>query len=119
MTTLKIGILSREQYQHRVMAIASGELKPEPGDPKIWFHSMKSLAQVLSEQNMLLLKIIVSEKPESLTKLAEISGRKRSNLTRTLNTMAKYGIVELKNVDSKTKRPVAMAIEFDIHYSIA
>ena len=35
-----------------------GEYKPKPGEPKIWFTSMKSVAEVLSDQNRALLKVI-------------------------------------------------------------
>ncbi len=67
---------------------ARGEYKPKPSDPKIWFTSMRSLAEVLSDENRALLKIIQEAKPQSITSLAEITGRKTSNLSRTLKTMA-------------------------------
>ena len=34
--------------------------------------------------------------PDSLTELAELAGRSKSNLSRTLNTMSRHGLVELK-----------------------
>lgn len=77
------------------MAIARGELKPKPGDPKVWFPSTESLARVLSERNRSLLATIREETPDSLTALAEMTGREKSNLSRTLKTMSRYGIVEL------------------------
>lgn len=119
MKRLRIGIMPREQYQARTIAIASGKLKPKRGEPKIWFASLKSVAQVLSEENVQLLKVIASEHPESISELAEITGRQRSNLTRTLNTMAKYGIVDMVNINKKVKKPVAKACEFDIQYAVA
>ena len=45
---IKIGIMSREDYQKRTISIAKGELKPGPNDPRIWFESLESMAQVLS-----------------------------------------------------------------------
>lgn len=51
--------------------------------------------------------------------LAKLSGRKPSNLSRTLKTMEKYGIVELRRHDSRKVRPIAKATEFDIQYAIA
>ena len=39
---------------------------------------------------------IASERPDSLTELAELAGRSKSNLSRTLKTMSRYGLVELK-----------------------
>ncbi|MCG5244149.1 helix-turn-helix domain-containing protein [Azospirillum doebereinerae] len=95
MTTLHIGIASYEQMKARTMAIARGELRPAPDDPKVWFTSMDSLAKVLSEDNRALLRQIAETRPGSLDELAKESGRKKSNLSRTLKTMAGYGLIEL------------------------
>ncbi len=78
------------------MAIARGELKRKPGDPKVWFTSAESLIKVLSNKNRALLTTILSDHPKSLAELAELTGRKKSNLSRTLKTMERYGIVKLK-----------------------
>ena len=94
--TLNIGIASVEDYQARALAIVRGEYKPGKDEPKIWFSSIESLAQVLSTKNQLLLELIARAKPSSITELAELSGREQSNLSRTLKTMAQYGFVELK-----------------------
>ncbi len=58
MNTVIIGILPQEKMRERVLAIAKGEYKPKPTEPKIWFTSMRSLAEVLSDDNRALLKII-------------------------------------------------------------
>ena len=55
---IKVGIISREDYKKRTIAIAKGEYRPKPGEPKIWFESLQTLAQVLSSENQELLKII-------------------------------------------------------------
>ena len=91
-----IGIMSQELVRERILSIARGEYKPKPSDPKIWFTSMRSLAEVLSDENRALLKIIQEAKPQSITSLAEITGRKTSNLSRTLKTMSNYGFVEMQ-----------------------
>jgi len=49
MKVIKIGIAPQEKIRERVLAIAKGELKPKASDPKIWFTSMRSLSQVLSD----------------------------------------------------------------------
>jgi hypothetical protein len=51
MKVIKIGIASQEKIRERVLAIAKGEIKPKASDPKIWFTSMRSLSQVLSDEN--------------------------------------------------------------------
>lgn len=96
MKTLKIGIAGYDQMKMRTMAIARGQYKPRNGEPKVWFTSIESFAKVLSERNRELLAMIAHEKPDSLTHLAELAGRNKSNLSRTLKTMSRYGLVELK-----------------------
>ncbi|MDY0320773.1 MAG: hypothetical protein RBR23_03465 [Arcobacteraceae bacterium] len=56
MKTLTIGIMSKEQYKQRTIAIAKGIYKPKANEPKVWFESIKSLAQVLSNENQHLLE---------------------------------------------------------------
>ena len=113
MKAVKIGIMPQEQIRARVMAIARGEVKARAGDPKIWFTSMKSLAEVLSDDNRALLKVIRDTKPESVTSLAAATGRTPGNLSRTLKTMSNYGIVEMRR-EKKLVRPIAKATEFQI-----
>ena len=49
--TIKIGIISRENYKNRTIAIARGKYEPKRGEPKVWFESVQSMAQVLSNEN--------------------------------------------------------------------
>ena len=49
--------------------------------------------------------MIAREKPASLTELAELAGRSKSNLSRTLKTMSRYGLVELKEGQRGTLIP--------------
>jgi predicted transcriptional regulator len=96
MSTLKVGIANYDEMKTRTLAIASGAFKPKRSDPKIWFTSMESFAKVLSDKNRVLLDLIMEKKPGSLAELAELSGRAKSNLSRTLHTMERYGLVQLK-----------------------
>ena len=114
---IKIGILSREAYKKRTIAIARGDYKPKRGEPKVWFESVQSVAQVLSSENQKLLKIINECKPESLKELELVSGRKRSNLSRTLKTLSRYGIVELVKQERKVK-PVVKATDFNVEFGL-
>lgn len=95
MTTLKVGIASFEDMKARTVAIASGKLKPKPDDPKVWFTSPESFAKLLSNRNRALLAQIAETHPESLHELAANTGRTPSNLSRTLRTMERYGLVRL------------------------
>ena len=96
MKTLKIGIAGYDRMKARTMAIACGEHKPARGEPTVWFTSVESFAKVLSQRNRELLALIAREKPGSLTELATLAGRNKSNLSRTLKTMSRYGLVELE-----------------------
>jgi len=113
MKAIVIGIMPQEDIRERVLSIARGECKPKSTDPKIWFTSMRSLAEVLSDENRGLLKVIQEAKPQSISSLAELTGRKPSNLSRTLKTMANYGFVEMKR-EKNHVRPVATSTEFRI-----
>ena len=95
MKTLKIGIADYAQMKERTLAIARGDYKPAKGEPKVWFTSLESFAKVLSERNRELLALIAQRRPDSLTELAVLTGRNKSNLSRTLKTMSRYGLVEL------------------------
>ena len=96
MSTLKVGIASVEQYRARTMAIARGEYIPAPNEPKVWFQSLETLAQVLSVKNRALLAVIAETSPASLSELAEKTGRAKSNLSRTLKTMESYGLIHFE-----------------------
>jgi len=113
MKAIVIGIMPQEKIRARMRAIARGDYKPKPGEPKVWFTSMKSVAEVLSDDNRALLKVINEIKPESISALAEATGRKPGNLSRTLKTMANYGIVEMRR-EQRYVRPIAKATEFRI-----
>jgi len=117
---MKIGIISRENYVKRTIAVAKGLYKPRDDEPKIWFETLMSMSQILSNDNQDLLKLIIDHKPRSLTELEKISHRKKSNLSRTLKTLERYGIVELPKKDGRlVPRVIAtdFKVEFGLNYS--
>jgi predicted transcriptional regulator len=118
MKALKVGIMPAEKMQQRVLDIAAGRYVPSHNEPKVWFNSLKSLAEVLNENNAKLLDLIDKMKPLSVKALSEMSGRKTSNLSRTLKTLERYGIVELKK-EKKLVRPIVRAKSFHIEYACA
>ncbi len=96
MSTLKVGIASYDEMKALTMAIARGQRKLGAQEPRVWFPSTESFAKVLSAGNRDLLRVIAEKAPGSLNELAELTGRKNSNLSRTLKTMANYGLVHLE-----------------------
>lgn len=115
--TIYVGIISKEAYKQRTIAIAKGEYTPKKNEPKIWFESLKSMAQVLSNENRQLLKIIVDRKPTSLAELEEMTGRRKSNLSRTLKTLERYGIVELHKEKNRII-PEVKAMDFRVEFGL-
>ena len=111
--TIHVGIMPLERVRDYTIAIAKGTYKRKLTEPKIWFTSIKSFAAVLSDENRELLRIIHDNKPESIADLEQMTGRKASNLSRTLHTMANYGLVRLdggaQGRGRRAVRPVAIA----------
>ena len=115
---MNIGIMDREQYRQRTIAIARGEYIPRDDEPKVWFESLQSVAQILSNDNQRLLKLIMELQPQSLRELEQLSGRSASNLSRTLKTMARYGFVEIER-DKQRIIPRVVASEFKVEFGLA
>jgi len=56
--TLKIRIASKDKIHQRMIDIASGKYRVKTGEPKIWFTSKSSFAQVLNDKNHTLFNMI-------------------------------------------------------------
>jgi predicted transcriptional regulator len=107
--------MPQDKMRARALSIARGKYKPKRGEPRIWFPSMRSVAEVLSDENRALLRVIRDSQPRSLGELSQLTGRQVSNLSRTLKTMSNYGLVELKRVEGgKQVRLIVRAREFRI-----
>ncbi len=117
MKVIKIGIMSQKKIRERTIAIARGDYKPRPDEPKIWFTSLRSLAEVLSDENQALLQVITEKKPNSIRELSDLTGRHSSNLSRTLKTLSAYGFVKLKKIN-KTICPIANATKFNVIFGV-
>lgn len=116
--TITVGIMSKEAYKARTISIAKGEYKVKKDEPKIWFESIKSLAQILSNENQELLKIILENSPKSLKELETLTGRAKSNLSRTLKTLERYGIVELHK-ENKALVAEVKATDFKVEFGLS
>jgi predicted transcriptional regulator len=112
---ITIGVMSLEAYKKRTIAIAKGEYKPKKDEPKVWFTSMKSMAHVLSEENQHLLKLIIERKPQSISDLEPLTGRKANNILRTLRTMEHYGFVsfEERKTNNSGRNPLIPKVIYD------
>ncbi len=74
----------------------------------MWFTSIESFAKVLSADNRERLRVIAEKAPGSLDELARITGKAKSNLSRTLRTMEGYGLVHLERGERGRITPKVM-----------
>jgi len=116
MTTLKIGIANYDEMKARTVAVARGQRHVTAGEPKVWFTSTESFAKVLSAGNRELLSVIAEKAPGSLDELARITGKAKSNLSRTLRTLERYGLVRLERGERGRIMPKVMhdRVELDL-----
>ena len=116
MTALRVGIASYEEMKARTMAVARGERRGAPNEPKVWVTSTEAFAQVLSAGNRELLRVIAEKAPGSLEDLARLTGKAKSNLSRTLRTMEGYGLVVLERGERGRITPKVMydRVELDL-----
>jgi predicted transcriptional regulator len=75
---------------------AGDRRKARAGDPAVWFPSTESFARLLTADNRTMLRLIAERAPESLDELVELTGRAKPNLSRTLHSLASYGIVRIE-----------------------
>ncbi len=121
MTILKVGIASYDEMRARTMAVAHSERRVLPDEPKVWFTSTESFAKVLSAGNRALLRVIAERAPGSLDELARITGKAKSNLSRTLRTMESYGLVRLERGERGRITPKVMydRVELDLPLTLS
>ena len=95
---LKVGIAALPEQRARSLAIAAGTRTRGEDEPNVWFPSVAAMARVLSDENMALLKVVRDQQPDSMDTLAKVVGKQAPNVSRSLHTMADYGLVKfIKN----------------------
>ncbi|WP_202301900.1 HVO_A0114 family putative DNA-binding protein [Dryocola clanedunensis] len=110
---VRIGIMEEALIRKHMLAVVSGKYRREPNEPKIWFTSLNALGQILSPENLVLLRLIIEHQPETISELAALSNRQISNLSVTLQTLSARGFVELVRTGRKVK-PIALYTDFEI-----
>jgi predicted transcriptional regulator len=118
-----------QEFKDHTMAVARGERRVEPHEPKIWcepidaaaeqavqFASLEAGAKLLSTKNRVLLRAIAERQPQSITELAAMTGRAEQNVLRTLNKLAAAGVIRLDKGFGRARRPVLAARK--VHFEI-
>ena len=71
------------------------------------------LSTLSSPGNLDLLRIINQEQPASVSQLVARTGRAQSNVSRSLQLLARHGLIRLER-EGKEVRPVALARSIDV-----
>ena len=74
------------------------------------------MVKLLSADNLTLLHLIGTKRPDSLRALAVLADRKESNLSRTLKKLCDAGIVEFEQRAGRTRAPrlIARRVTLDL-----
>jgi predicted transcriptional regulator len=119
-----------QEFRDYTLAVARGERKVDPSEPKVWverieggsagegvqFASLEAGAKLLSAKNRALLRTIAEREPKSVTELAAMTGRAEQNVLRTLNKLAAAGVVRLDKGEGRARRPILAARK--VHFEI-
>lgn len=123
-----------KEFQKHTIAVAKGEHVPTPSEPRIWyepadararrgskgatvrFTSFEAGAKLLSAKNRVLLRLIATRHPRSISELAAFSGRAEQNVSRTLRKLSAAGLVRLDRGAGRARRPVVAARK--VHFEI-
>jgi predicted transcriptional regulator len=114
---IQIGVLSQGELRKRTVAIARGELKVARHEPKLWFPSLEALSRVLTNENLVLIRLIATSKPPSIAELARLAGKSTGSTSKSVRKLARFGFVALER-RGRCQKPVAKTREFRIWISL-
>lgn len=92
-------------------AVASGKRKAPPARAKA--APASGIYGILTPANLSLIQAIAQHRPDSVSRLAELLERKQSNVSRSLQELAKWGIVRMVR-DGQAIRPTLAATHIDV-----
>lgn len=92
-------------------AVASGKRKAPSVRAKA--APASGIYGILTPANLSLIQAIAQHRPDSVSRLAELLERKQSNVSRSLQELAKWGIVRMVR-DGQAIRPTLAATHIDV-----
>ena len=98
---------SLRDLREEMRSVARGEREPTP------LPASAVLSTLSSPGNLDLLRIISQERPASVSRLAERTGRAQSNVSRSLQALARHGLIRLER-EGKEVRPMPLARSVDV-----
>lgn len=101
----RVKVQSHKDLRAEMKAVASGRKRAgvDAAIPSV--NSVDMLIRLLTPENRALMAILRDQKPQSIARLAELTGRAAPNLTRTLGKLEAAGLVRMRTADRR-KIPV-------------
>lgn len=99
--------VSLAQLREEMRAVVRGERAASP------LPAVSVLSALSSPGNLELLQLICRERPESVSRLSELTGRAQSNVSRSLQQLAGHALIRLVR-EGKEVRPVSVAARIDV-----
>ncbi|HBC3373480.1 TPA: transcriptional regulator [Vibrio parahaemolyticus] len=92
----RIGIASEELVRKYILDVSAGKLNHVEDMPQFWFASLTELSQVLTNDNIKLLNMMAYERPNSVGKLSEITGRSVEELEVSIEKLTSKGFSRIE-----------------------
>jgi predicted transcriptional regulator len=86
--------------REEMRSVARGERKPSP-------RPAAALFAALSQGSLDLLQVVLRDRPGTVAKLAEMTGRAQPNVSRSLQHLATFGLIRMER-EGREVRPVAV-----------
>jgi len=94
--------------REEMRAVARGERSPSP-------RPAGPLLAALSSEALELLKVVLRERPTSMTALVALTGRAQPNISRSLQQLAGHGLVRLVRVGREVRpEPIVRSLVVDL-----
>jgi predicted transcriptional regulator len=98
---------SLNDLRDEMRGVARGDRKPSP------LPAREVLSVLSSPELMDLLQVIHQQRPESVGRLAELTGRAQSNVSRSLQQLAKHDLIRLVR-EGREVRPVPTVVKVSV-----
>jgi predicted transcriptional regulator len=106
-----------ERTEEAMEAALSGDLPDEEPPKRVTFEDPDELLRVFSPRAIELLRAIAQEEPESMREAARIVDRDIKDVSRNLNQLETFSVVEFVE-EGRSKRPVVPFDDIEVRLSL-